>query len=719
MLRFRRDCGPAATPGGAGFPAVSALAARLRAAAPALRPDYALFSLNSFVAAMLALHIGFAIGLPRPYWAMLTVYITAQPLTGALRSKALFRVLGTVLGACAAVVLVPNLVNSPFLLACAMAAWAGGCLYLSLLDRTPRAYVFMLAGYTCAIIGFPSVGAPGQVFQTAIARVEEITLGIGCASLVHTVFFPRDVTVALNAQVAVYMADAQRWIAGALMGRHGEPEERERRRLASDVTELQVLSTHLPFDTAGLRPRTRAVRALQDRLAMLLPLLAGVEDRLAALREAGALDEGLAALAADAAAWALRPSAPREEALALAGRCQAVLPDTDPGAGVGADAGARPADWADLLRLSAATRLAELVEALQESRELAAFVAEPGTRPPEHLDAVVRARAVRPLHRDHGLAALSAFALVAAVLACCAFWIFTAWPEGAVAAMMATVFSSFYATQDDPSPALRGFMGWTLVSMPIAALYMFAILPAIDGFPLLVAALAPAFLVMGYLQADPRQTGRAMPLILGVAGAMSLQEVFAADFPAFVNANLGQIGGIAAALASTQLFRTISAGWSARRLLRSGWRDIAEVAAARREINRERWTSAMLDRLGLLTPRLASAEPDAELDGANALVDLRVGLNVIDLKTARRALPAAQGDAADAALAAVARLYGARAAGRGGAADGEALASIDAAVREIEQVPAGPARRRGLVALAGLRRTLFPAAGAFVPEAVA
>ena len=45
------------------------------------------FSVKTFAGAMLALFIGFGIGLPRPYWAMATAYIVAQPLTGAMRSK--------------------------------------------------------------------------------------------------------------------------------------------------------------------------------------------------------------------------------------------------------------------------------------------------------------------------------------------------------------------------------------------------------------------------------------------------------------------------------------------------------------------------------------------------------------------------------------------------------------------------------------------------------
>jgi uncharacterized membrane protein YccC len=40
------------------------------------------------------------------------------------------------------------------LLSLALACWVGLCLYVSLLDRTPRSYVFMLAGYTAGLIGF-------------------------------------------------------------------------------------------------------------------------------------------------------------------------------------------------------------------------------------------------------------------------------------------------------------------------------------------------------------------------------------------------------------------------------------------------------------------------------------------------------------------------------------------------------------------------------------
>ncbi|MDB5461422.1 MAG: hypothetical protein JWO72_3163, partial [Caulobacteraceae bacterium] len=235
-----------------------------------VRPAPLIFSINCFVAAMLALWIAFSMGLPRPYWAMLTVYITAQPLTGALRSKAFYRVLGTGLGGVAAVAIVPTFVNAPALMSLAIAAWVGLCLYLSLLDRTPRAYVFMLAGYTAAIIGFSGVDAPQTIFDTALARVEEICLGIVCATLVHTIVFPRDVGQVLGGRIRAFLQDSQVWIGEALTRDLPPAERRERRQLAADITELHIAATHLPFDTSRLSLRVHTVRALESRLTYLL-----------------------------------------------------------------------------------------------------------------------------------------------------------------------------------------------------------------------------------------------------------------------------------------------------------------------------------------------------------------------------------------------------------------------------------------------------------------
>jgi uncharacterized membrane protein YccC len=673
----------------------------------------AIFSINSFVAAMLALYIAFSIGLPRPYWAMLTVYITVQPLSGALRSKAVYRIIGTILGGTASVALVPNLVNSPMVLSFALALWVGVCLYISLLDRTPRSYIFMLAGYTAGIIGFPSVDAPQTIFDTALSRVEEISLGILCASLVHTVSFPRSVLGVVNLRISTILQDAEHWAveswaADVLTGERRIRVDRERQKLAADITELYILSTHLPFDTASLLPTMQSVNALQDRLSLLLPLASAVEDRRRALRAAGGMTDDVVAVMNMVRDWvAVGTKGTRDEALALREACMAAEPELH-----------QDADWPALLKASLLGRLAELIEDWQDARELAAHIAAPERPLAKKLTERLPPAGSRVLHRDHGLAVLSGFAAFAAILTCCAFWIATAWPEGSIAPMFAAIFASFFASQDDPAPSIRKFMVAIFVSFPIAALYLFAILPAVDGFPMLVAVLAPTYLILGALQGNPSTYPIAIALIIGTAGSLSLQEVFSADFQSYTNNFIGEVIGIYGALVSTQLFRSVGADWSARRILRFGWRDLVTNAAARPQdcVDRGVWTSSMLDRLGLLIPRLSLVEQrDEILASADLLNDLRIGLNVADIQQARSVVgPVAERSLARV-LAGLAACFRKMGIGRPRPLSAVLLIEIDEAIGDVAAATSSSEREICLWSLAGLRRNLFPQAPPYIP----
>src|SRR6201989_2646963 len=130
------------------------------------------FAVRTFAAAMLAFGVALWLDMPRPYWAFASVYITSSQLTGATRSKAVYRMLGTLIGAAGTGLLIPNLVNAPELLSLAIALWVGTFLYISLIDGTPRSYVFMLAGYTVALLGFPVLSAPAATFDIVVARMQ-------------------------------------------------------------------------------------------------------------------------------------------------------------------------------------------------------------------------------------------------------------------------------------------------------------------------------------------------------------------------------------------------------------------------------------------------------------------------------------------------------------------------------------------------------------------
>jgi len=667
----------------------------------------AVFSLNSFAAAMLALLVALGMGLPRPYWAMLTVYVVSQPLAGTVRSKALYRLLGTAAGAAMTVIMVPALSNSPEILTLAMALWVGVCLGIALLDRTPRSYSFMLAGYTAALIGFPSVNAPAGIFDTAIARVEEIGLGITAATFVHSIFLPQGLGATLQSRIIAFLLDARGWVVTALRGEH-DPSTAPALRLAADLTELQQLASHLPFDTSHFSNMVREIRALSERMAMLLPLASAVGDRLSQLRgEDPAAAAGLEPLLADCREWLEAGFAGTPaQADALIARAKILE----------ADVPAAP-NWAQLLRTSLLARLAETITVSRDCRLLTRHIQSGGAKRAE-VEPLLDRRRSPPLHLDYGMAAWSGLAAAIAVLAICSFWIVTGWQDGATAAMMTAVFMCFFATMDNPVPAINSFAAYTLLSMPVSALYLLAIMPAISGFPMLMLALAPLLLIAGYFQASPPTARQALAFVMGVSGSLAIQETLTTDFASFINGSLAQLIGVATASAVTVLIRSVSADFGARRILRLSWRDLARISGAPRPLPQADWISLMVDRVGLLAPRLRAGAA-MDLAVTDVLGELRVGVNVLDLQRLRQSATPNGRMVIGGLLDALKRYFTARARQRGdiGPPSPSLLARLDDAIVVASEAAGSPARRPGLIALTGLRRNLFPQALPFAGAA--
>jgi len=661
-----------------------------------------IFSLKTFAAAVIALLIALAMDLPRPYWALATVYIASQPLAGATRSKAFFRVAGTLIGAAASVALVPNLVNSPELLSLGLALWVGLCLYISLLDKTPRGYMFMLAGYTAALIGFPSVTEPAAIFDTAVSRSEEIILGILCASIVSTIVLPRSVGPAVSAQVDSWLARARHLSRQVLSG-HGADRATLalRLKLAADVVDLDMLAYHLSYDRQVSRDTPRWLRALRLRMLMLLPLLSSVGDRLEALGDdARQSQPRLMALVDDLANW-IGGDMAREPADELRAAISAQLPTLHAGS-----------SWNEIMTASLLMRMRELVDISGDCRVLNQAIAEGGRPDGAKLHFHPEAGAAPQRHVDHGMALWSAGGAILAILLCCAFWILTGWVDGASAPMMAAVGCSFFAQMDDPSVGLRNFAKWTLVSMIIVAVYLFAILPGISNIEVLLVALAPPFLLFGFLLTRPPTFFIGMILAANTASLMALQATYNADFASFANGGLAFFVGTEISTITILLARTVGAEWSVRRLMRKGWIALAWAAESRGNRDRAAFAGLMLNRIGLLAPRLA-AMPDSTLGQVDNLRELRVGLNIVDLRRARHNLSPATLHAIDAMLDELAVDFRKH---DGGAMPPALLARIDHALAAAMTETGDDVRGDALIGLVGIRRGLFPQAPAYLPE---
>jgi uncharacterized membrane protein YccC len=318
------------------------------------------FSLKTFAAAMLAFSIALLLDMPRPYWAMASVYIASNQLTGATYSKAVYRILGTLIGAAGTIILVPNLVNAPELLSLGIALWVGICLYLSLIDGTPRSYVFMLAGYTVALLGFPIVSMPQLAFEIVVSRVQEITLGIICASVVATLVLPRRVASAVTAQADAWLAGARRLGMNVLAG-NGSDQDRdnERIRLAAAASEIDQLGRHLGYEVAASTNIEQGLQRLRQHMLSLLPLLGSIEDRKLALNSDGQASARVAAICARIAWWLEEGGRDGQEAGALRAALDEVQPALDVDTG-----------WTDITIAGLVIRLRNLVDVMHDCRLL-------------------------------------------------------------------------------------------------------------------------------------------------------------------------------------------------------------------------------------------------------------------------------------------------------------------------------------------------------------
>src|SRR6201987_2731757 len=156
------------------------------AAAQAVPP--LLFGIRLWVAVCLALYVAFWLELDNAYWAGTTAALVCQPHLGASLRRGWFRMIGTVVGAVAIVVLTACFPQNRVAFLVGLALWGAGCAFVATILRNSLAVAAQLAGLTAAIIAGSELGATGgkngEPFMLAVIRGTEICIGIVSAGIV-------------------------------------------------------------------------------------------------------------------------------------------------------------------------------------------------------------------------------------------------------------------------------------------------------------------------------------------------------------------------------------------------------------------------------------------------------------------------------------------------------------------------------------------------------
>jgi uncharacterized membrane protein YccC len=593
----------------------SALVNAARTASPPL-----LFGLRLWASVCLALYVAFWFQLENASWAGTSAALVCQPLLGASLRKGWFRMVGTLVGAAAIVVLTACFPQNRAGFLVGLALWGGACGLFATLLRNFASYAAALAGYTAAIIASDELGAiggtNGEAFTIAVTRLSEIWIGIVCAGIVlaGTDFgaAPRRLAAllaGLSAEIASKFGAALT-VAGSALS-NMQPVRRE---LVRQVIALEPVIDQAIGESSRLHYHSRMLEAAIDGLFEALAGWSAVVRRLARLPDDAARQETDTVLdkvplelrsalsLSDAAPWLSDPTAMRR-LCDTAVRSLTALPAATPSL--------------QLLAEQTARVLAGLSDVLNG---LALLIADSGRRR--------RRRSRERLHVPDWLPALlSAGRAVVTIGAVEVFWIVTAWPNGALAVTWTAISVILLAPRaDEAYVQAANFMTGTGLAAVCAAIVLFAMLPSVESFVGFGIVMALYLIPLGALTAQPWQASLFAPMAGNFVPLLVPANRMSYDTVQFYNAALAIVLGCGAAALSFRLLPPLSPATQSERLLALALRDLRRLATAAVERPRDEWESRMYSRITALPDK---AEP---LQRAQLLAALLVGKEVIHLR---------------------------------------------------------------------------------------
>src|SRR5271167_4210433 len=231
-----------------------------------------LFGLRLWASVCLALYVAFWLELDNAFWAGTTAAIVCQPHLGASLRKGWYRLIGTVVGAVAIVVMTACFPQDRAAFFVTLALWGAACALVATLLRNFASYSAALAGYTAAIIASDQLGATGgpngDAFMLAVYRASEICIGIVCAGVVLAVTDLGGARRRLATLFAALSAEITGRFTGTLLLAGPELPETQpvRRELVRRVIALDPVIDEALGESAQLRYHSPVLQTAVDGL---------------------------------------------------------------------------------------------------------------------------------------------------------------------------------------------------------------------------------------------------------------------------------------------------------------------------------------------------------------------------------------------------------------------------------------------------------------------
>jgi uncharacterized membrane protein YccC len=592
------------------------------------------------IAAFLTLWLAMRLELPQPRTAMITVFILMQPQSGHVFAKSFYRFLGTLVGSSVMVALIALFAQNTELFLGSLAIWIGICSTGAARCRNFRAYGFVLAGYTAAMIGLPALAHPEGAFMAAVWRVLEISLGILCSTLISAAILPQSASAAMRNALYQRFGAFASFVTDGLRGRtQREAFEAGNMRFISGAVGLESLRSVTVFEDPHMRRRNGRLNRLNSEFMGITTRFNALHQLLERLRSSGAdqvaaaIKPGLQDLAEvldgfsgramttdDALRLVTALTAYKEVLPARVRSLRAIFQETDP-------------SDAELLDFHTAYELLyRFVDELHNYAQTHASLADHDHE---------RERWKEPFTSQTNWLAAAASGIRGAfvVLLLGSYWVATAWPSGATMTLVAAVTVGLAAATPNPKRMAFHLGCGTLLGAVLGFVEMFFIFPRIDGFALLCMMLVPVFVVGSFVSTRPKYAGVGLGLLIFFSISSVPDNLTIYNPYGFINDYIAMIIGMLVCTAAGAIILPPNSRWLWRRLEQDLRGQVVYAISGKLKGLTSSFESRTRDLLNQAYG-FAAGQPQVQRDLLRwMLVVLEVGHAIIELRKEQAILP--------------------------------------------------------------------------------
>ncbi|WP_145483350.1 FUSC family protein [Yersinia aldovae] len=535
------------------------------------------YALRNSLAMCLSLWIAFVLNLDEPYWAMTSAAVVSFPTVGGVISKSIGRVIGSLLGAAASLMIAGHCLNDPWLFTFSIAAWIGLCTFVSNHYQNNVSYAFALAGYTTAIIAFSTVDTADtlQIFDIAQARVCEVITGILCGGLMMMLLPSTSDGEALLTSLRRMQARLLEHAQLLWQTEHNPQLRTSHEGLISQILTMNLLRIQAFWSHYRLRQQNNVLNFILHRQLRITSVITSLRRMLVN--------------------W---PSPPENLPTVLVQLLDALQqPDCDKYQLAKILQRIAPHDAFDYRHHAFWLRLRHFCwQYLEVNRWLSQLdkEADAPRRSPPAVASLAR-------HTDTYEAAYNGLRTFVCIVIGCAFWIHTQWSAGSAALALAAVSCVLYSATPSPTDSIATLLKAIVLLSIGCFIIKFGIMVQIDDFWQFALLLFPILITMQMMKLQHAAYAALWgQLIVFMGSFLSVTNPPSYDYQEFLNDNIGKLVGVMLAGVAFQLLRPSSDKRKSRRIIRMLRQDFSDQISSHPQQSQSQFESLIYHRVNQL-----------------------------------------------------------------------------------------------------------------------